>query len=159
MGKVSNLLGKAIAACLCAALFILVAVTFFQVLCRFVLKIPIAWSEEVARMSFAWLIFLGAAIAVKEGTHLMLDMVTGMFGPRLRYVFQVVVLFMILIIAAIIMFAGASYCLRAVGKTAVSLPIPANCVYAAVPLSAALMVFFAIEKIVGKLPGRGEAGI
>ena len=154
--KLSGLMGKCIAGCLFVAIAVLVCVTFMQVMCRFVLKIPVAWSEEVARMSFVWLIFLGAAIAVKEGTHLVLDMVTSMVGPRLRTVMEYWVLLFMLVSSGVIFYAGSNYCMRAIGKTAVTMQIPANAVYMAVPISAALMMFFAFEKIMEKMTGKGK---
>ncbi|MCL1999920.1 MAG: TRAP transporter small permease subunit, partial [Planctomycetes bacterium] len=61
MKTISDYLGKCITGCLFILMTMLIAVTFFQVLCRFVIKLPAVWTEEVARMSFVWLIFLGAA--------------------------------------------------------------------------------------------------
>ena len=41
----------------------LVAVVSLQVLSRFVLKIPIEWSEEIARFIFIWICWLGSCYA------------------------------------------------------------------------------------------------
>ncbi len=157
MTTISNYLGKLIAACLFFFITVLIIVTFTQVVCRFVLQVPAVWTEEVARMSFVWLIFLGAAIAVKEGTHLTLDMVTAAMPPRMRTLMQYWVLGLILVLSGVIFYAGYSYCMRSMGKTAVTLPIPSNCVYAAVPIAAALMIFFAVEHLVNKATGRERA--
>jgi TRAP-type C4-dicarboxylate transport system permease small subunit len=147
----SSCLGKCIAAGLFLFMSILITVTFLQVLFRFVLRIPAVWTEEVARMSFVWLIFLGAAIAVKEGGHLALDMITAAMPPRVRTVMQYWVLTLILALSGIILYAGGNYCLRSAGKVAVTLPIPSNCVYLAVPISAAMMIFFSLELIADKM--------
>lgn len=40
---------------------ILVVVVFWQVICRFVLEIPSAWSEELARLLVVWITYLGIA--------------------------------------------------------------------------------------------------
>ena len=40
--------------------------TFFQVLARTVLQISAVWSEELARFSFVLMVFLGAAVLIKE---------------------------------------------------------------------------------------------
>lgn len=40
---------------------VLVAVVFWQVICRFVLEIPSAWSEELARLLVVWITYLGIA--------------------------------------------------------------------------------------------------
>lgn len=41
------------------------AVTFFQILNRMIFKLPIAWTEEVARYLLIWLTFLSAVVATR----------------------------------------------------------------------------------------------
>src|SRR5512137_478753 len=52
---------------------ILTASVFLQVLSRFVFKYPLPWTEEVSRIAFVYSIFVGATIAVREKTHLNID--------------------------------------------------------------------------------------
>ena len=156
MKTLSNILGKAISGALFFFLSVLIAVTFFQVLSRFVLKIPAVWTEEVARTSFVWLIFLGAAIGVKEGTHLVLDMLTTALGPKIRRYMQIGVLVMIVILSGVIFYAGADYCRRNRGKTLVTLDLPRNTISGVIPLSALLMLFFGVEKITDQIRGGKE---
>lgn len=63
---------------------VLVAVAFWQVICRFVLEISCPWTEELARVMVVWLTFLG--IAEAEAHH---DGVRTLFiiqkFPRLIY--------------------------------------------------------------------------
>ncbi len=42
----------------------------FQVLLRYVFKVPIPWTEEASRFLFIWATFMGAAIAFHDGGHL-----------------------------------------------------------------------------------------
>jgi len=157
MKTVSNFLSTLISGSLFVFLAVLVAVTFLQVLCRFVFKIPAVWTEEVARMSFVWLILMGTAIGVKEGTHLVMDMFTAALSPRLGKALQIVILLMIIVLSGVLFYAGGSYCWRSLAKTAVTLPIPANSVYGAVPIASLLMFFFGVEKLIDKISGKGEA--
>ncbi|MDR1534810.1 MAG: TRAP transporter small permease [Planctomycetota bacterium] len=153
----SALLAKGISFFLFVFMSILIIVTFLQVFFRFVVHFPAVWTEEVARMSFAWLIFLGSAVAVREGTHLTLDMLAAALPPRLRSIPRYWVLFLVLALSGVVSYAGASYCVRSAGKTAVTLPIPSNCVYLAVPVSGTIMIFFALEKLISFRAGKGEA--
>jgi TRAP-type C4-dicarboxylate transport system permease small subunit len=126
-------------------------VTFLQVLCRFVIHVPVVWSEELVRMSFVWMIFLGAAIALKEGAHLTLDMLVSTLNVKGQYVMRMVVLIIIFIAAGFMCYAGFSYVIRNIGKTAVTMPIPSNCVYISAPISALLMMFFSAEQFIGQI--------
>src|SRR3989304_2062806 len=59
-----------------AILFIaLAAVVFLQVFNRYVLKAPLAWSEDLAMLLFQWVTFLGAAIGVKRIRHFGIELV------------------------------------------------------------------------------------
>ena len=154
--KVSDFLGKAICAGLFVAMLILIAITLWQITCRFILYIPVQWSEEVVRMAFVWLIFLGSAVACKEGTHLALDMITQQLPPKSQWRLQIAVLAAMLVIEALIFYASAEYVSRSFGKTAVTLPIPSNCVYLSGPICSALMFFFTLEVLCRKLMNKGE---
>lgn len=44
-------------------------VTLIQVLFRYVFKLPLSWTEELARFLFVWVVFLGSAVSVKELGH------------------------------------------------------------------------------------------
>lgn len=52
-----------------------VIVVALQVITRYVLQIPLPWSEELARYMFLWLTWVGAAFATKERKHVNIDVV------------------------------------------------------------------------------------
>lgn len=51
-------------------LALLVAVVFLQVASRFVFKLPIEWSEEMARFIFIWFCWLGCSFATCSYHHI-----------------------------------------------------------------------------------------
>ena len=53
----------------------LCAVIFIEVLCRYVLFTPTAWSEELARYFFIVLTFVGAAYACCHHDHIEIDII------------------------------------------------------------------------------------
>jgi TRAP-type C4-dicarboxylate transport system permease small subunit len=66
MKKFLSNIAEWIAAILVVALAVVV---FVQVFNRYVLKTPLAWSEDLAMLLFQWVAFLGAAIGVKRMRH------------------------------------------------------------------------------------------
>lgn len=46
-------------------------IVFLQVVCRFILKVPSPWTEEIARYLLVEITFLGSAIAAREESHLV----------------------------------------------------------------------------------------
>lgn len=61
----------------------LVAVVSLQVASRFVLKIPIEWSEEVARFLFIWFCWLGSSYATLKFHHIRITAHLRLLPPRL----------------------------------------------------------------------------
>ncbi len=55
------------------ALSLMVIMVFGNVVLRYVFNSGITASEELARLCFLWLIFVGAILAMKEGAHLGVD--------------------------------------------------------------------------------------
>jgi len=55
-----------------------------QVLLRFAFGLGYAWMEEIARMLFIWVIFLGAVVAMRDNLHIRVEAGLALFPARLR---------------------------------------------------------------------------
>src|SRR5260370_40663843 len=51
---------------------------------RYVLFSTFTWYDEIARICFVWLVFLGAAVGVKRQAHFRLHLVVDALWPRAR---------------------------------------------------------------------------
>jgi len=67
-----------------SVLVALVAVTFSQVVFRYVLQASLSWSEELARFLLMWLAALSTAYAMKTGAHFALHFVVDRTPPAMR---------------------------------------------------------------------------
>ena len=115
-------------------------VVLLQVGMRYVFAYPNPWSEEVSRFCFIWMSMLGASLAVEHRAHFGFDQVTKGLAPRAKSIVEmfstaVVLMFSLLLVATGIALMGLTMGER---SSALNLPIPL--VYAAVPVSGALMV-------------------
>ncbi len=72
----------AVAALLLAAIL---AVAIARVIGRYLLGAGLPWSEELTRLLFVWLIFVGAARA----SHMRIDLVPAALGPRGRRLLEI----------------------------------------------------------------------
>ncbi|WP_334190260.1 TRAP transporter small permease [Noviherbaspirillum sp.] len=66
------------------ALAIMVVLVFGNVVLRYGFNSGIAWAEEVSRLMFVWLIFLGAILALRQHAHLGVEMVQAKLPVRAR---------------------------------------------------------------------------
>ncbi|HUN90829.1 MAG TPA: TRAP transporter large permease subunit [Burkholderiaceae bacterium] len=61
-----------------------VAVLLAGVVMRFVFNSPIPWADELASILFLWLANLGAAVALRRGTHMRTTALISRWSPRAR---------------------------------------------------------------------------
>jgi TRAP-type C4-dicarboxylate transport system permease small subunit len=66
------------------ALYIyIVAVIFVEVVRRFVFSYSSVWGEETARYTFIYLVWIGAAAAVRDRAHIRIDVLLNFLPPRI----------------------------------------------------------------------------
>lgn len=63
---------------------LMTAITFANVVARYVFNSNILWALELTVFLFAWMVLLGASYAVKVGSHLGVDIVLMSVSPRMR---------------------------------------------------------------------------
>lgn len=69
---------------------LMTAVTFANVIARFVFNSNILWALELTVFMFAWLVLLGASYAVKKHAHLGVDAILNMLAPGPRKVLALI---------------------------------------------------------------------
>lgn len=62
----------------------IVAVVFIEVIRRFVLNYSSVWGEEAARYAFVYLVWVGAAAAIKQRSHIRIDIIFHMIPSRAK---------------------------------------------------------------------------
>ena len=120
-----------------------VVIVAMQVITRYLLKIPLPWSEEIARYMFLWLTWLGASYATKERRHVSIDVIYSKLKPTARVVCTIV--FTVVWIVFLIMMAYLSLKLTASvasgGQIAVGSGLPMWIPYASIPTGMFMMLF------------------
>lgn len=74
---------------------VLCADVFLGVFSRYVIGRTFTWYDEIARLLFVWIVFLGAAVGVRRTAHFRLHLVIDRLGPagrRLAHAVGVLVL-------------------------------------------------------------------
>jgi len=122
----------------------LMAVTVFavtaQVVFRYGVQSSLTWSEEIARYSFIWGIFIGTSVAARRGQHIVVDAFVKAMPRALQRWQRVANL--VLCAAFFALFAYVSILLvqNAVPQKSAALEISIAWVYASAVLGAALTV-------------------
>ena len=81
-----------------------------QIFSRYTGWIPrYIWTEEAARFCFLWIIMTGATVAIRDGTHFMVDVLPHPRTARGQAVGQMLVDFFLLIVAVAFVVYGYDY--------------------------------------------------
>ena len=120
-----------------------------QVLCRYVLNDSLVWTEELARYLFVWITFIGAALAVKEGTHIRVALIVDRLPSNVRRFLDVAQLVLAAAFLGLLVWLGFQWVwLNASSLTpALGLPLNYAC-YAALPVAAILGLYFAVRRLI-----------
>lgn len=70
-------------------LFLMFLITFFQVVSRVVLNTSSVWSEEVARLTYVVMVFLGAALLVRDDGLIRVTVLMDRVGKRGGRIFRI----------------------------------------------------------------------
>ena len=75
-----------------AAILVVVEVAILSttVVSRYVLNLPVTWSDELASLVFLWLGMLGTVGALRRNEHMRLTLFLGNFRPQTRVVVDLV---------------------------------------------------------------------
>ncbi|HYQ60434.1 MAG TPA: TRAP transporter small permease [Desulfatiglandales bacterium] len=125
---------------------VLSAVVFFQVLNRFVLKGPWAWSEELAMLLFQWVVFLGAAVGVKRMSHFGIDLLVEELPGKSRHFVELVVPLAIGAIALTLIVEGFKLLKLTQNQVYTTMPFSHAWATAAMPVSGLLMIVYLVQR-------------
>jgi TRAP-type C4-dicarboxylate transport system permease small subunit len=144
---------------ICYSLLVaLVVVTSLQVFTRYVLNAPFTWTEELARMLFTWIVFLGAALLLKGSSHITIDILARSLAPRPRRWLLVVSHLITLSVVGVLAVKGFRLLQITGASESPALGIPWVYVYAAFPVGMTLMALRYARALIGLLRTAGVPG-
>jgi TRAP-type C4-dicarboxylate transport system permease small subunit len=121
-------------------LVVMVITVFTQVIFRFVLQQPLSWSEEVARYVCVGIIWLGAAVVVREDGHPGMDLLTRNLPPAWRRGVQLLVNLMVAATFVTVAVTGSQLAYGNMTQPSPAMELPMGIPYAAIPLSAVIIL-------------------
>lgn len=123
-----------------------VVIIFTQVFMRYVLSSSLAWSEEIARYAFIWMIYIGVSYGVKKGKHLGVDAFADLFQEKGKIILAIIANICFLIFSVVVIYFGFDIVLRITRESA-ALQLPMGWVYAAPVAGMILTMLRLLQKI------------
>lgn len=129
------------------AMAALIVDLFLQVLLRFLLDQPLDFTEELARIIFSWLVFIGAAHALYQAQHFVVDLVYDALPAHIKNVTSYLIDAVVILFTLTLAWVGFSASLSGHGAILPVLQIPASTQTLAMPTGFALMVFHSLSML------------
>lgn len=149
-----NIYFTALVGTMTALVMVLTVIVSYQVFSRYVDFVPpYLWTEEASRFCFIWTVLLGAAIAVREGTHFTIDVLPQDMPAWLQRTVEVMVLLLVAVIALVMIFGGLRFAEVGWGRISTTSGIRLAWVYAAIPVSGFSILLFVVEQLVDVFRG------
>jgi TRAP-type C4-dicarboxylate transport system permease small subunit len=133
----------------------IVVITLASVWWRYVLNAPLAWPEQVSRIFFVWVTFVGAAVLYRERLHVAIDMFVMMLPVEIQRLAGWVIEAIVFVFNVVLFIFGLKLSLDTLGQTYGALDITPAVFYFAAPVSAGLMILYLIEELIN--PARRKA--
>jgi TRAP-type C4-dicarboxylate transport system permease small subunit len=128
-----------------ASVGILIIPVTLQIISRYTALIPSwIWTEELSRFLFIWMIMLGAMVAVREGTHFVVDVWPEM-APRPTAMLQIVANVFVLAFALVFVWWGVQFVRFGWDQTSELADLPMTFIFIAWPVTGAVWAIFLAE--------------
>jgi TRAP-type C4-dicarboxylate transport system permease small subunit len=131
-----------------ATVAILIVPVTLQIISRYTALIPSwIWTEELSRFLFIWMIMLGAMIAVREGSHFVVDVLPDL-PPRPNAFLQIVTNLLVLAFALVFVWWGIEFVRFGWDQTSELAELPMAYIFIAWPVAGVTWVIFLGEAFV-----------
>jgi len=157
---VDKLLDRLIEAACAVAVVALTVTVSLQVFNRFVLKTPLAWSEDLAMLLFQWVVFLGAALGVKRMRHFGIELIVRKFPERMRHWVEVLTPVVMAIVALVMIVQGWTILTFNRTRTFPTMDLTYTWAFLPIPLAGALILIYLVQLEIRRWRGgsHGEGG-
>ncbi len=137
-----------------AGLVAMTAAVAWLVFGRYVLNDSPVWVEPLALLLMSWFAFLGAAVGVRENTHLGFEVLQAVVPRRVALGFRTVADLVVVLFGAGMAWYGAELMLGTWAAILPSLGIPRGAGFVPVVAGGVLFVLFGLERIALRLAGQ-----
>jgi tripartite ATP-independent transporter DctM subunit len=133
-----------------AALLVLaeVIVLLMGVTSRYILHLPLVWSDELASILFLWLAMLGSIIAFQRGEHMRMTAIVGKLEPRGRAFLDLLAIAAGIAFLAFVVHPAYEFAHDEADVTTPAMGIANSWRAAALPIGLALMLLVGLIQIV-----------
>ena len=108
---------------------------------------PLNWAQDAAMLLFAWVVFLGADVALRNGGFIRVDMLVTKFPMWLQKILHYAFSGLSIALLAVILFYGVGLAADNVARLYQTIGISYSWATASAPVGSALMIVTIVRKL------------
>ena len=130
-----------------------IIVGFAQVVCRFILRASLPWSEELLRFSFIWLTYIASSMGIMAGTHANVTVLTDRLSVKAQKVLQVFIDLLTAFFCAVVFYFSITIIQTQIATNQISaaMRIPMYIPYAGITVSFGFMLIQCVARILNTI--------
>ncbi|GLO67968.1 C4-dicarboxylate ABC transporter permease [Oceanobacillus sp. E9] len=129
----------------------LAVLVVLQVTTRFVINVPLSWTEELAKYLMIYIVFLGSGLAMRHNQHIAIDFLLEIVKAENKARLQKIVLCICGIFSLVLVVYGTQLTYIVIGQSTPTLQYSMAWAYAAIPLGSLLMLCNVIALLMSPL--------
>jgi len=137
---------------------IIVAIVTAEVTLRYLFSHSMIFTEELSRYLMVWIVFLGSALAIRDGSHIHIQILVKRLGPRMQQNVKLTSYALIIAFLVFITVEGLKILPRQLQQMCITIDISLFYFYLAIPVGSILMIIFLLPIIRQTLAGKSPAG-
>jgi TRAP-type C4-dicarboxylate transport system permease small subunit len=127
---------------------VIVTMVTTEVMLRYVFSHSLIFTEEFSRYLMVWIVFLGSALAIRDGSHIQIGILTNRLSPRLQQLAKLAAYCLTLIFLAVMAIEGLKILPRQLHQMCITIDISLFYFYLAIPVGSILMIIFLLSSII-----------
>ena len=157
VNNLADLLDKLTKAAVALLLTGMVVIIFLEIIFRYILKIPMVWSEQTASYIMIWLAFLSSAIAFRQGAHIGMTLLSDRLKGRLKKAADQTLHLLVLVFLLFLAYWGFKHAFDVRQQhSPVVFNMSMSWAYLALPVGAILMIVQNLNIILSGTPQTNE---
>lgn len=146
--RMINQINTAIKYIVSTMLVFLTILVVLQVTTRFVINVPLAWTEEIAKYLMIYIVFFGSGLAMRNNQHIAIDFMVEILKGKSKVLLEKVILWICGIFSVFLIYFGSQLTFRVIEQSTPTLQYSMAWAYAAIPLGALLMLLNIIAALI-----------
>ena len=130
----------------CAGLMLVIVTVFAAAVLRF-FGIDMSISTDLAQLTFAWISFTGADLAMRKDRHMGVDILTSRFPAKVQNMIRLVMYCIALVFLALVTYYGINLCIVNAARKYQTLYISYSWATVSCPIGCGLMCVTALKRI------------